>query len=358
MNAFIGFVRKEFCHIFRDRRTLVILFGMPVVQLLLFGYAIRNELRQADLAVWDRSADVETRLLISKLFASETFRFAGYVESEAQIDALFRSGRARQVIVFEDGFARRLERDGRAGITILTDASDPNQAQVLRAAVEGVLQGSRPSMAVSVRMLFNPELRSANLFVPGLIAIILMLVSTLLTSISITREKELGTMETLLASPLPPTQIIVGKVVPYLVLSVVNLSTVLALAVTVFDVPFVGNPVLFYATALLFTLTALSLGILISTKAKTQQVAMMVSLGGLLLPTILLSGFIFPIQNMPVPLQILSHAVPARWFLEIARGIMLKGVGMAELWQETVVLLGMTAVFIGVSVRNLNPRID
>jgi ABC-2 type transport system permease protein len=352
MKAFIGFLRKEFYHIFRDRRTLAILFGMPVVQLLLFGFAIRNELNQADLAIWDRSNDASTREITARVFASGTFRYAGDVGSEGDIDRLFRSGRARQVLVFESGFAQN------PTVAVITDASDPNQAQVLQAAVEGIVAGARPTMRVSVRMLYNPGLRSTNLFVPGLIVIILMLVSTLMTSISITREKELGTMETLLASPLPPGEIIVGKVIPYLALSIVNVSTVLLLSVTVFDVPFVGNPVLFYAESFLFALTALSLGILISTKAKTQQVAMMLSLGGLLLPTILLSGFIFPVANMPVPLQMVSHIVPARWFLEIVRGILLKGLGWAELWQETLVLAGMTAVFIGASIRNFNTRLD
>ena len=358
MRAFIGFLRKEFYHIFRDKRTLAILFGMPVVQLLLFGFAIRNELNHADLAVWDRSNDVATREITARLFASGTFRYAGAVTSEADIDALFRGGKARQVVVFEPEFAKRLQTEGRATVAVITDASDPNQAQVLQAAVEGVVGEGRPTMRVSVRMLYNPGLRSANLFVPGLIVIILMLVSTLMTSIAITREKELGTMEALLASPLPPAEIIIGKVIPYLALSIVNVSTVLLLAVLVFDVPFVGNLAFFYAEAFLFATTALSLGILISTKVETQQVAMMISLGGLLLPTILLSGFIFPVANMPVPLQVVSHIVPARWFLEIVRGVMLKGLGWAELLQETAVLIGMTALFIGASVRNFNPRLD
>jgi ABC-2 type transport system permease protein len=358
MKAFIGFLRKEFYHIFRDRRTLAILFGMPVVQLLLFGFAIRNELNHADLAVWDQSNDVATRAITARLFSSGTFRYAGAVRSEDDIDRLFRSGQARQVVVFEPGFAKRMEADGHARVALITDASDPNQAQVLEAAVANVIGESTPKMKVSVRMLYNPGLRSATLFVPGLIVIILMLVSTLMTSISITREKELGTMETLLASPLPTAEIIIGKVIPYLALSIVNVSTVLLLSVTVFDVPFVGSLAFFYAEAFLFATTALSLGILISTQAKTQQVAMMLSLGGLLLPTILLSGFIFPVANMPVPLQVVSHIVPARWFLEIVRGVMLKGLGWAELWQETLVLLAMTAVFIGASVKNFNTRLD
>ncbi len=358
MTAFLGFMRKEFFHIFRDKRSMYVLVGLPIVQLLLFGFAIRNELNEADLAIWDRSNDPVTRELTSRIFASGTFVSAGVVRHESDIDPLFESGRARQVVVFEPDFAERLEREGTAHVGLITDASDPNQAQILQAAVESIVADVRPTMRVSVRMLYNPQLRSTNLFVPGLIAIILMLVNALMTSISITREKELGTMEALLASPLPPIQIIVGKVIPYLALSLVNVMTVLMVATAVFKVPFEGNIALFIAEAVLFTMTALSLGILISTKAKTQQVAMFVALGGLLLPTILLSGFIFPVENMARPLQVVSNVVPARWFLEIVRGIMLKGNGLAELWEETLILIGMTVALILISLKNFNIRLD
>lgn len=358
MTAFLGFMRKEFYHIFRDKRSMYVLFGLPIVQLLLFGFAIRNELNQADLAIWDRSNDPVTRELTGRIFASGTFVSAGVIHSEADIDPLFKSGRARQIVVFEPDFAERLSREGSAHVGLITDASDPNQAQILQAAVESIVADGRPNMRVSVRMLYNPQLKSTNLFVPGLIAIILMLVNALMTSISITREKELGTMEALLASPLPPIQIIVGKVIPYLALSLVNVTTVLVVANVVFKVPFVGSIPLFFAEAVLFTMTALSLGILISTKAKTQQVAMFVALGGLLLPTILLSGFIFPVENMAKPLQVISNVVPARWFLEIVRGILLKGNGLTELWEETLILAGMTAGFILISLKNFNIRLD
>ncbi len=358
MNAFAGFIRKEFFHIFRDKRSMYVLFGLPIVQLMLFGYAIRNELNHADLAVWDRSGDAVTRELTSRIFASGTFRMAGVVRHESEIDPLFKSGRARQIVVFEPDFENRLMREGTAHVGLITDASDPNQAQILQAAVGAIVADVKPNMRVSVRMLYNPQLRSTNLFVPGLIAIILMLVNALMTSISITREKELGTMEALLASPLPPIQILIGKVIPYLALSMVNVSTVLVVANVVFDVPFVGSLPLFFMEAVLFTMTALSLGILISTKAKTQQVAMFVALGGLLLPTILLSGFIFPVENMAIPLQVVSNIVPARWFLEIVRGIMLKGNGLAELWEETLILAVMTVAFIAISLKNFKIRLE
>jgi len=207
-------------------------------------------------------------------------------------------------------------------------------------------------------MMFNPSLKSVYLFVPGLMAMILMLVSALMTSISITREKESGTMELLLVSSLRPVQIIVGKVVPYLLLSFVNVVTVVSLAYFVFGVPCRGSVVLLFAESLLFIMTALSLGIMISTITNSQQVAMMISLAGLLLPTVLLSGFIFPIHSMPWPLQAISHIIPARWYLVIVRGIMLKGAGIAVLWKETLILLVMTVLFMAASIRKFSERLQ
>jgi len=208
-----------------------------------------------------------------------------------------------------------------------------------------------------VRMRYNPELKSVHLFVPGLIALILMLVCALMTSITITREKEVGTMEVLLVSPLKPVQIIVGKVIPYLVISLAIVSVVLALAHFVFQVPLRGSLVLLMLECLLFITCALSLGILISTRSNSQQTAMMVSLAGLLLPTVILSGFIFPVASMPPALQMVSHIVPAKWFLIIVRGIMIKGVSFVDIWQETLVLAGMTLFFLAVSVKNFDDRV-
>ena len=207
-------------------------------------------------------------------------------------------------------------------------------------------------------MMFNPNMESVNLFVPGLIAVILMLICALMTSISITREKEMGNMEVLLVSPLKPYHIIIGKVLPYLVLAFADVLVILLLAQTVFGVPVRGSYLLLLTESLLFIFVALALGIFISTQANNQQTAMMVSLAGLLLPTVILSGFVFPISSMPVPLQILSNIIPARWFLEIVRSIMLKEANIFLLWKETVVLIGMMLLFIGISVRNFDIRLE
>lgn len=369
MKPFLAFVKKEFLHIFRDRRTLLILFGMPLIQLVIFGFAVRNELNKADFAILDYSRDSVTREITGKLTSSGYFRLQALLDHEDEIEAVFRQGIARNVVIFEPGFGEKLVRDGKAAVNIVTDASDPNMSQMLEGYTSGIIQDYQESMRSGtevrktgilpeVRMLFNPELSSANLFVPGLIAFILMLVSAFLTSISLTREKETGTMEILLASPLKPIQIIVGKLLPYLALSVINVFTILVVALLLFDVPFRGSVLLFSLLSILFILTALALGLRISSVAKDQQTAMIMALAGLLLPTILLSGFIFPVANMPVVLQYLSHLVPAKWFLIIIRGIMLKGTGIEYFWMETLILVLMMVVLLVSSIKAFKIRLQ
>jgi ABC-2 type transport system permease protein len=367
MTSFQGFVTKEVYHIFRDRRTLLILFGMPVIMLTLFGFAIRNEITDIQIAVLDRSHDYVTEEIVSALLASPYFVGAALLQSDDEIERAFQRGAIKEAILFEPRFAQRLHRDGTAQVMVITDATDPNTASTMLAYTTAILQdyqqrtfgtGGGVRIVPEVRMRFNPELKSVNLFVPGLMALILMLVSALMTSITITREKEMGTMEVLLVSPLRPVQIIVGKVLPYLLLSFVNVMTILVLARFVFGVPVRGNVALLLAECLLFILCALALGILISTRSQTQQTATMISLAGLLLPTVILSGFIFPISSMPLPLQYLSHIVPAKWFLLIVRDIMLKGVGIAYFWQETLILAGMTLLLMAASIRNFKVRLE
>jgi len=256
-------------------------------------------------------------------------------------------------------------REGRANVQVLTDGSNPNVSKIITGYTASVLQDYRNASfrtaEVGVEavplMMFNPELKSVNLFVPGLMALILMLVSALMTSISITREKESGTMEVLLVSSLRPVEIIIGKVVPYFLLSFVNVVTVVALASIVFGVPCRGSVTLLILESLLFIVTALSLGIFISTITSSQQVAMMISLAGLLLPTILLSGFIFPVASMPLPLRMISNLIPAKWYLIIVRGIMLKGTSFGYIWKETLVLAVMATVLMAASIKKFKTRL-
>lgn len=366
MNSFKGFVLKELYHIFRDRRTMLILFGMPIIQLVLFGFAIRNELNDTQIAVLDYAKDDVSQAVIHKILSSGYFMLAERIEREADIEPAFQRGIIKEVLIIEPDFGRKLRSEGRASLRVVTDATDPNTARLLVSYTTAIVGEYTRSLALQpgavvivpeVKMLYNPELKSVYMFVPGLIALILMLVSALMTSITITREKELGTMEILLVSPLQPAQIIVGKVLPYLLLSFVNVITILVLSKHLFGVPFLGNLPLFLGESLLFIVTALSLGILISTVSATQQAAMMLALGGLMLPTILLSGFVFPIENMPKVLQIVSTIIPARWFVVIAKGIMLKGLGIEHLWRETLILVGMMLMLLLASMKKFNVRL-
>ncbi len=368
MKRFLAFVRKEFYHILRDKRTLLILFGMPVVMILLFGYAITTEIKEAKIAILDHSKDEHTRAIQEKILASGYFLTSGYLNAGREIESVFRDGTTKVVIVFEADFGERLIAENRAHVQLLADASDPNTANTLVNYLQAIVGDYTMEInkttdipyhiALNARMWYNPELEGVYYFVPGLIAILLMLVSAMMTSISIAREKELGTMEVLLASPMQPAQIIVAKVVPYVILSLLDAVIILLLGKFVFEVPIAGSLPLLFLEVLLFILIALSLGILISTVAETQQTALLLSLMALMLPTILLSGFIFPIENMPLPLRIVSNIIPARWFIVIVKSIMLKGAGLALLWQETIILIGFIALFIALSVRKFKIRLE
>ena len=363
-----GFIIKEFYHIFRDVRTMVILFGMPIVQVLIFGFAISTEIKDARIAILDYSKDHMSLELSNKIISSEYFILDKNLQDEGQIGDVFRAGKVKEVIIFENDFARKLQKEADAAIHIIADASDPNTANLLVNYTNGIIQnymleklgvqGMPIEVNTEYKMLYNPELKSVFMFVPGTITILLMLVSAMMTSISIAREKEMGTMEVLLVSPLKPIQIVVGKVIPYVVLSFINAITILIMAFFIFGMPIHGSLVLLLAESLLFIVMALALGIFISTVAKNQQVAMMMSMFALMLPTILLSGFIFPIENMPMVLQWICNIMPTKWIIIILKDIMLKGVGLAHVWQETLIIFGMTLIFIGLSVRKFKIRLE
>ncbi|KPK84077.1 MAG: multidrug ABC transporter permease [Bacteroides sp. SM23_62_1] len=368
MNRFWGFVIKEINHILRDYRTLLILFGMPVIQLLLFGFVVTNELKDIRVAVWDQSHDRYTREIISKVFSSGYFILDSYLTSERDIEDKFREGNVKQIIIFGHDFAGKLEKENKAEVQLLADASDANTANLVVNYTYGIIIDyirtlnrdltAPMSIVPEVRMMFNENMAGAFMFVPGTMALILMLVSALMTSISIAREKELGTMETLLVSPLKPLQIVLGKVTPYLGLSFINAVGILVIGYFVFGLPVRGNIVLLLIECLLYIGVALSLGILISTIARTQQMAMFTSLLALMLPTILLSGFIFPVENMPAVLEWLSVIVPAKYFIIIIKNIMLKGTGIMFIWKETLVLVFMMAVMILISVKRFKIRLE
>lgn len=368
MKRFIGFVRKEFYHIFRDKRSMFILFGMPIAQILLFGFAITNEINNVEIGILDKSKDHETLKIINKINASEYFTIENVVENENEIESVFKKGEVKAFLVFEEGFAENLHALHLGKIQVITDATEPNTANTIVNYIQSIIQlyqqdlnsTSAPGVQIDIqtRMFYNAELKSVFNFLPGVMTVILMLVSAMMTSISITREKELGTMEILLVSPLKPVQVVVGKVFPYIFLSIINALVILILGVTVFGMPIEGSLILLAFETVLFIITALSLGILISTIAETQQAAMMISLMGLMLPVILLSEFIFPISSMPALLQYISHFIPAKWFIIILKGIMLKGVGLIYLWKETLILVVMAVFLIGLSIKKYKIRLE
>jgi ABC-2 type transport system permease protein len=366
MKRFMGFVVKEFYHIFRDYRTLLILFGMPAVQLLLFGYVITNEINDAKIAIYDQSKDQVTQQITQKILSSGYFLLEKDLTNYQEIGQSFSEGEIKMVVVFEPDFAGKLQKEGRANVQLIGDASDPNTANILVNYASGIITNYLISLNVSnvpmqiipeVRMQYNPQLKGVYMFVPGIMAMLLMLISALMTSISITREKELGTMELLLVSPLRPVQIIVGKVVPYVFLAFIDACIIIFMGKYVFGVPVLGNLFLLLAESFLFITVALSLGILISTITNSQQIAMTISLVALMLPTILLSGFIFPVENMPVILQWLCHMMPPKYFITIIKSIMLKGNGFGYIWQETLILIGFTTMFIILSIKKFKVRL-
>ena len=366
MSALRAFMRKELRHILRDRQTLTILLLLPLVQVVLFGYALRSDVHAVRLVVVDPAPDYATIALRDRFVGSGRFRVVRIARAAQDVEPLFRRGQADVALVMDPELASNLARGLPARLLLIVDASDPNTGTTMQAYARAVLADYEADLKrlhgsaridVATRMRFNPTLESVNLFVPGLIALVLTLVSALMTAISLSREKERGTLEILLVSPLRPWQIIVGKVLPYLALALANVVTALLSAWAVFHVPFRGSVLLLVGESVIYSIVSLALGVLIAARLPTQRAAMFGALVGTLLPNVLLSGMIFPISSMPRWLAPATNVVPARWFITIARGIMLKGVGLGHLWEETLVLITMMTVLIAAAVRSFKPRL-
>ncbi|NHF59575.1 ABC transporter permease [Flavobacteriaceae bacterium TP-CH-4] len=366
--VFKAFVQKELYHILRDKRTLLILFGMPVAQVLIFGYAVTNEFRDAYLDIYDQAGDHMSQELVQHLQSSGHFQVNNMIRSDKQLEDGFKAGTTKLAVVIPVDFASDLSNGKSVSVQLLADGSDPNNANTLVQYASTMItsfqkerldQSENPyQIGVQTRMLYNPQLASAHNFVPGTIALILLIISAMMTSLTIAREKELGTMEILLVSPLPPLLIILGKVAPYAALSFIDALLVLILGYFVFDVPIVGNLLLLLAVCFLYVVAALALGTLISTVSKTQQDAMLRSLMGLMMPSMLLSGFIFPLASMPKVLQVLGSIIPATYFIEILKGVMLRGVGFDLVVWEVMILVGMTVFLLFMSYRNFKIRLE
>lgn len=366
MKQFLSFIKKEFYHILRDKRTLFILLGMPIVQIIIFGFALTNEVKNSAIAVLDNAKDEASQQLINRIEASRYFDIEWILHSYKEVDKAFKSGKIRLAIIIPQQFGQHLQHTNEIQVQLLADASDPNTATTLTNYANAIILDYQNevnsgrklpyNIVTEMRMLYNPQLKGAYNFVPGVMAMVLMLVCTTMTSISIVKEKETGTMEVLLASPLRPVLVILAKAIPYLLLSTINVASILLLSVFVLDLPIAGNLLLLVGESILFTITCLSLGLLISTVTATQQTAMLISLMGMFMPTMIFSGFMFPIENMPLPLQVVSNVVPAKWFYYIVKAVMIKGLGIGAIWKETLILLGMTLLLLTLSIKKYQVR--
>ncbi len=368
MKQFTAFVKKEILHIWRDKRTMFILLGMPVVQIIIFGFALTNEVKNSKIAVLDQSKDVATASLINEMDASRYFDVEQNLHSHSEIEPAFRKGKIKLVVVLPNQFNENLQHVNKSAVQLIADASDPNVANALTNYATAIIMDYQNritnnaklpyTIKVETRMLYNPQLKGAYNFVPGLMAMVLLLVCTMMTAITIVREKETGTMEIMLVSPMKPQLVVFSKAIPYLLLSVINIATILLLSVYVLEVPINGSLSLLVLESVLFTLVSLSLGLLISSVTDSQQAAMFISLVGLFLPTVLLSGFMFPVENMPLPLRTISKIVPASWYYSIVKSVMIKGLGIGGVWKETLVLAGMMVFFLTVAVKRFKIRLQ
>ena len=367
MKQFISFVIKEAKHILRDKRTMLILFGMPVVLMFIFGFAITTDVKNVRTVVVTSQMDHLTQQTIERLAVSEYFIITKTVSTPSEAEYLIRSQKADMAVVFANDFASK-----KNGIQFIVDGSDPNMSQQwvayaqqtiapARTGVPSVAgkQGSGASqLALHTSLLYNPQMKSAYNFVPAIMGMLLMLVCAMMTSISIVREKERGTMEVLLVSPIRPLMVIIAKAVPYLVLAFCILIVILLMARFVMGVPLAGSLFWIIAVSTLYILLALSLGLLISNIAKTQLVALLMSAMMLLIPVVMLSGMLFPVESMPRVLQWLAAVIPPRYYIQAMRKLMIMGVGIADVMQEVVILFVMTAFFLTIALKKFNVRLQ
>ena len=373
---FMSFVGKEFNHILRDTRTLMVLLVMPVVMIVLFGFALSTEIKDVKVVVLDPSNDAATTRIINQIDASEYFTVTSSANSEEGILQAFQNNTADIALVFEDNFYHRALHDGDGSIQVIVDGSNTNVGSMAVFYVSSIVSSFQKELAqeasmsgtdgavsapvrihTSTRMMYNPQMKSAFNFVPGVMGMILMLICAMMTSVSIVREKERGTMEVLLVSPVKPFSVILAKAIPYFVVSALILAIVLCLSVFLIKVPISGSLLWVVLVSLVFILVSLSIGILISTLVSQQEVAILISGMVLMLPTMLLSGMLFPIESMPKVLQWVSYCVPAKWYIEAIRVMMIQGLGIRYCLDSVLVLCGFLTVITGLSVIKFKDRL-
>ena len=368
MKQLIAFIRKEFYHVFRDRRTLLILFGIPIAQIILFGQALSSEVKNIGIAVLDEANNTYSQEITHRLQASPYFKLKEPLLRYDQVEDQFKRGTIKAALIFPPDFGKDLYTPSGASLQLITDGSDPNTAKTVQnyfsAMVASYQQELNPAVqmpyqiTVENRMLYNEEQNGSMNFVPGVIALVFMIVSTALTSVAVVREKELGTMEILLISPFNPLKILIAKAVPYLILSLINFTVILLLSVYMLDVPIRGNLLLLYAESTLFIIICLSLGLLISTSTSSQQTAMLIAMMGMMLPTAFFTGFMFPIENMPLVFQGIAKVFPSSYYYAIVKKVMLKGLDFSYIWKETLILIAMAVVFLTLAMKKFKIRLQ
>ncbi len=360
MREIAAFIKKEFLHIFRDVRTMMIVLVLPIVQILLFGFAVSTEVNNAVVDILGDANDPQVQMIVQRIDDNPYLETGAYLSTEADMDDRLRKGKSKAVVCFERNFNQKSEKDGNAAIKVICDGSDPNTAQMVGNYVQGVVNEDIDSgvSVQAVQMMYNPAMNSSYNFVPGVMGFILMLICSMMTAVSIVREKEFGTLELVLVSPVKPFWIIISKLIPYLALSVVNFASIILLARFVMGVPVRGSLALVSISSLLFVGASLGLGLLISTISKTQQTAMLLCGMGLTMPTMMLAGIIFPCESMPVALQLISDIIPAKWYIIIIKRIMIQGAGFAAIAKEFIILAGMMVLLLWFSIKRFKTRLQ
>ncbi|WP_435354602.1 ABC transporter permease [Emticicia sp. SJ17W-69] len=368
MKLFFSFIRKEFWHVLRDTRSLIILLGMPVMMMLLFGFALSNEVKNSNIGVLDQSHDESTHFLTDRFEQSRYFSVIKKLQKESEISEAFRKNELRMVVIFPPNFRENLLHTNQVQIRLIGDATDPNTSNIMINYASAIIRDYQNEVLgekklpyrieVESSMIYNPKLSSSFNFVPGVMTLILMLLGAMMTSVSIVKEKERGTMEILLVSPMRPLMVVLTKAIPYLLLCFIDVLLILGLAYTVLDMPLRGNIFLLLGESILFIFTTLSLGLLISNVVDKQQTAMFISLVGLMMPALIFSGFMFPLENMPLPMQVISNIVPTKWYYSIVSSIMVKGLGIKFIWKQTLILVAMTIFFLVVALKKFKIRLE
>ena len=366
MKEFIQILKKEFIHIFRDKITLFLVLAIPIVLVLLFGFTISTDIPNAAISVLDLSNDSQSKILINKITASEYFKIVSYPKSESEIDDDFKNLNIKLAIIIPHHFEEQLTKERFVTIQIISDVSDLNVASILNNYIKLILHdftkdynetgNTKNYITLTTKMMYNPEANSVYMFVPGIITLIMIIVTALMSSITLARETETGTMRMLLIAPVKKVYVAIGKVIPYMVLSFISTIFIIIISVAIFHMPINGSIWLLLLVCIVFMLTSASCGMAISALVNTQIDAMMITMMGLFLPTALLSGFLFPIDNMPYFFQILANIFPGKWFIIALKDVMIKGSGWHEIWLYVLILLGMAALLLTISLTRLDKR--